>query len=121
MMVIYGLANCDSTKAAMKWLKANGLPFHFHDLKAEGITAGKLREWLQEIPLDKLLNKKSTTWRSLAQVEQSSANSPQGAILLMQEYTSLIKRPLVEWNKNSITSGFDEAVFRSRSGVKQLK
>ena len=120
-MVLYGLANCDSTKAAMKWLKANGQKFHFHDFKMEGITAGKLKEWLKQVPLEQLLNKKSTTWRSLSQEVQFSAGSQEGAILLMQEFPSLIKRPLVEWNKNSITSGFDEAVFHSRSGVKQLK
>ena len=108
MINIYGLANCDTTKATIKLFKTESVSFDFHDYKVDGITGEKLQEWLTQIPLEKLLNKKSTTWRGLSPEEQATANTETGAILLMQENTSLIKRPLVEWNDGTYSAGFDE-------------
>lgn len=113
-MTIYGLSNCDTTKAAIKWLKQHKQSFTFHDYKLEGISEAHIATWLTQIPLDKLLNKKSTTWRGLTPEQQALANDTNGAIALMKENTSLIKRPLVEWPDNKFTAGFDAASFAER-------
>ena len=110
-MTVYGLPNCDSTKAALKWLKQHNISYTFHDYKVNGITAAHINKWLEKIPLEKLLNKKSTTWRSLSPEQQAGALSVDGAVLLMAKHTSLIKRPLVEWGEAGYTAGFDEVMF----------
>ena len=116
-MTIYGLANCDTTKAATKWLKQHQQHFDFHDYKIEGITEAHLSKWLTQIPLEKLLNKKSTTWRGLTPKQQATADDVAGAIQLMKENTNLIKRPLIEWPDGVFTVGYDAAVFEERTGV----
>jgi len=114
MVSIYGLTNCDTTKAAIKWLKGKNKAFTLHDYKTLGITAEKLETWLEEVPQEKLLNKKSTTWRGLDATAQATAATQPGAIELMQANTSLIKRPLIEWPDGSITVGYDENLLEEK-------
>ncbi len=113
MIHIYGIPNCDTVKKALDWLKQHKLEFTFHDFKKEGISEAKLKAWTKVIGTDVLLNKKSTTWRGLTPDEQVAASSAKGAIILMKEKTSVIKRPVVEWINGTITAGFDEAKFSS--------
>jgi Spx/MgsR family transcriptional regulator len=110
-MTVYGLPNCDSTKAALKWLKRHDIQYDFHDYKLKGIMPAHINKWLDKIPLEKLLNKKSTTWRGLPAIEQENASTHEGAVALMTLHASLIKRPLIEWPDKQITAGFDEALF----------
>lgn len=93
---VYGLANCDSTKAAIKYYKQQQVLFVLHDLRSDGITKEKLMGWMKDIPLDKLLNKKSTTWRTLSAAEQAKADTTAGAVQLMIDNSNLIKRPVIE-------------------------
>jgi arsenate reductase len=115
-MKVYGLPNCDTTRAALKWLKEHKLHVEFFDVKS-GVSAELLHGFLQHLPLEKLLNKKSTTWRSLPADEQAKAATIDGAIALIQKNASLIKRPVIEWNKNTTTAGFDETLFAKVLGT----
>lgn len=115
MVTIYGLSNCDTTRAAIKWLKAHNEAFTLHDYKTDGITPEKLAAWLGKLPQEKLLNKKSTTWRGLDATAQATAATQAGAIQLMQAHTSLIKRPLIEWADGSQTVGYDERLFEEKA------
>jgi arsenate reductase (glutaredoxin) len=112
MVNIYGIPNCDSTKKAFAWLSQNKVKFEFHDYKKEGITKEKITTWLQTQPLEILLNKKGTTWKGLTGVAQKKANNEQEAIKLMVENTSLIKRPVIEFEEN-ILVGFDTALYKN--------
>jgi arsenate reductase len=96
MITLYGLSNCDSTRLVLKKLKAAHIPFTFVDLKDDKPQADKVHYWAQSIGLEKLLNRKSTTWRNLTAGEQSSATSLSSAIDLISQYPTLIKRPLIE-------------------------
>ena len=80
----------------MAWLKKRKLSYQFHDYRVAGITATKLHDWISREGLEKILNKKSTTWRSLSPAEQARAATPDGAVKLMLEHHTLIKRPVVE-------------------------
>lgn len=111
-MTVYGLPNCDTTRAAFKWLKQHKTGYTFRDLKA-GITKQEITQILTDLPLEKLLNKKSTTWRALSPEQQELAATKDGAIGLLQEHTSLIKRPLVKWDDGTVTTGFSEEIFAS--------
>jgi arsenate reductase (glutaredoxin) len=112
MVNIYGIPNCDSTKKAFAWLSQNKVKFEFHDYKKEGITKEKITTWLQTQPLEILLNKKGTTWKGLTGVAQKKASNEQEAIKLMVENTSLIKRPVIEFEEN-ILVGFDTALYKN--------
>lgn len=110
-MKVYGLPNCGTTKAAINWLRHHNADFVFHDVKKEGIEVAELNAFLKQVPFEKLLNRKSTTWRALTTEEQASANNETGAKKLMQQNTSLIKRPVVKWPNGDITTGWDEELF----------
>lgn len=110
MITIYGISTCDATKKAMAWLRKKKVNFQFHDYRVAGISDSKLNEWIDREGLDKVLNKKSTTWRSLSAQEQSKADTQQGAIKLIRENTTLIKRPILE-KGNSLIVGPDESRF----------
>lgn len=104
---LYGLPYCDATIAVTKWLEANGYTINLHNYKTDGITAGKLAEWSKALGWEKVLNKRSTTWRSLKPGEQEKVVDEQSAIDVMMKNTSLIKRPVIEFEKELLI-GFDE-------------
>jgi arsenate reductase (glutaredoxin) len=116
MIHIYGIPNCGSVKKALDFLKTREMEFTFHDFKKEGTTASKLKSWSKITGWEILLNKKGTTWRGLSQGQQATASNLSGAIDLMCQNTSVIKRPVVEWTDGSITVGFDESLFANKLG-----
>ncbi len=107
MTNIYGIPNCDTVKRTMQWLKKNEIEYHFHNYKTEGISAKKIKEWLLHFPLEIVINKKSSTWRGLNDDEKKMADKKTTAIVLLQQNTSLIKRPIVEV-EDKLLVGFDE-------------
>lgn len=104
---LYGLPHCDGTQAVMKWFESKGIKTSLHNYKTEGISEMKLKEWSKVLGWEKLLNKRSTTWRSLSKEEQDTVVDESSAIRLLLQNTSLIKRPVIESGKNLLI-GFDE-------------
>lgn len=111
MIDIYGIKNCNTLKKALDWLNENNKPYTFHDFKKEGVSAEKLASWAEKVNWEQLVNKKGTTWRALEENEQKKAGSKDGAFAIMQEKTSVIKRPVIEVN-GKILLGFDEEVYK---------
>lgn len=109
-ITVYGIPNCDTIKKTLNWFKENKINFHFYDYKKEGIYKNKLTEWCSKVSWEILLNKKSTTWRSLSLSEQEKTTSQSAAINLMIENTSIIKRPVTE-SGDKLFIGFDEVAF----------
>jgi arsenate reductase len=103
MYKVYGIKNCDTMKKAMTWLTENNVPFEFHDYKKEGISAEKIQEWLTQKPWDVLINKAGTTWKKLS--DEEKATDEIGALKLMMEKPSMIKRPIIE-NDKIMAMGF---------------
>jgi arsenate reductase len=111
MITLYGISNCDTIKKSRAWLQANGLDYEFHDYKKASIDQGTLTQWCRKLGYEKLLNTRGTTWRKLD--EHAKANMDESkAITLMQEHTSLIKRPVLVTGKNMLV-GFDEDSWKS--------
>lgn len=104
---LYGLPYCDATAGVTKWLEAKGYIISLHNYKTDGITKEKLEEWCSKLGWQKVLNKRSTTWRSLKQDVQDSVTDESSAVNLMLRNTSLIKRPVIEFG-NNLLLGFDE-------------
>ena len=112
-MTVYGLPNCDTTRAAIKWLKERQIPYTFYDFKSEGLSESQVRDWLTKVPVEKLLNKQSTAWRGLSPEEQATANTIDGAVSLITKYSNLVKRPLIAWPGGSFTVGYKEEMLTS--------
>ncbi len=93
--VVYGIPNCDTVKKARTWLESHGVAFEFHDFKKAGLRASLVTDWLADIPLDVLLNRRGTTWRGLPDETKAAAETQQGAVALMVAKPSVVKRPVL--------------------------
>lgn len=94
-LTMYGIKNCDTVAKASKWLEGEGVAYDFHDYKALGVTADKLRAWAGEVGWDVLLNRAGTTFRKLPDADRQDIDEDK-AVALMVAQPSMIKRPVVE-------------------------
>src|SRR4051812_30656131 len=106
-MKVYGIPNCNTVKKALDWLKANNVPYEFHDFKKLGVGEEKLQEWDSKAGYEKFLNKQGLTWKQLDQAIKESIKTKEDALQLLQQKTSMIKRPVIEDN-GFLFFGFDE-------------
>lgn len=88
-------------------LQANAIDFEFHDYKKDGVSVEKLAEWIDQFGVDSVINKKGMTWKKLSDEERKSAETKSGAIAILQQFTSAIKRPILEIERQYVL-GFDE-------------
>ena len=109
-MIVYGIKNCNTVKAATDWLKKKKVAFEFYDLK-KGIAPDKLKAWSKQVGWETLVNKKGTTWRQLDEKLRLTITNERQAIDLMKEKTSVIKRPVLERDAQVMAVGFDETTY----------
>jgi len=114
MFTFYGLPYCDSTKLAMDWFTERNIAFTLHDYKKEGIHLGILQSWCAQKGWQALLNKRSTTWRSLSPETQAGITNEASAIAIMAEHTSLIKRPIITHDGIVLSIGVDKAIWDTK-------
>ncbi len=95
MTTLYGIKNCDTVKKARTWLEQNKVDYHFHDFRADGLTAAQVKTWIAEIGLETLVNKRSTTWKELDETTKTNFNEANAATVISANPT-LIKRPLLD-------------------------
>jgi arsenate reductase len=72
-----------------------------------------LKEWTGKVTWESLLNKRGITWKKLDAAEQQNITSENAAFKLMQEKTSIIKRPVIETN-DKVLLGFDEKAYEEQ-------
>ncbi|MEL6861205.1 MAG: ArsC/Spx/MgsR family protein [Pseudomonadota bacterium] len=90
-LTLYGLKNCDTCKKALKALEAAGKTVSFVDIRAEADLPALVPGWLEAAGSDLLINRRSTTWRTLSEAERE--NDP---VALLTANATLIKRPVIE-------------------------
>ena len=116
-LTIYGIKSCSTMKKAFTKLDELGVSYDFHDYKKQGIDKESVQRWVNELGIDKVLNKRGTTWRKLTDEQKQAADSDvDNAIDLLIENTSMIKRPIVEGqladkSQPILLCGFDAAEF----------
>ena len=112
-ITIYGIKSCSTMKKAFAKLDELSVSYEFHDYKKQGIDKESLQRWVDELGVDKVLNKRGTTWRKLSDEQKQAADADVNkAIELLIDNTSMIKRPIVEGsykNKPILLCGFNEA------------
>ncbi|MDO3642109.1 Spx/MgsR family RNA polymerase-binding regulatory protein [Mucilaginibacter sp. L3T2-6] len=109
-MKVYGITNCNTVKKALDWLKAHHVDYEFHDFKKLGVSPEKLNEWDAKAGYEKFLNKQGLTWKQLDPAVKDSIKSKADALNLLQQKTSMIKRPVIE-DGDFLYFGFDEGVY----------
>jgi len=112
--VLYGISNCDTVKKARNWLEQKNITHVFHDFRKDGLTDKQLKSWLTEIDQNVLINKRSTTWRSLPEADKENISQAR-AIKLMLANPTLIKRPVLVSNKQVLV-GFNPAEYKKQLG-----
>lgn len=120
-LTIYGIKSCSTMKKAFTKLDELGVNYNFHDYKKQGIDKESVQRWVDELGINKVLNKRGTTWRKLTDEQKQAADANiDTAIDLLIENTSMIKRPIVEGqlaDKNNgqpiLLCGFDTAEFEA--------
>jgi arsenate reductase len=123
-ITLYGIPNCDTVKKARVWLQEHQGDFVFHDFKKNGLDRGTVEQWLTQVGLDLLINRKGTTWRALSDEQKASATDTEQAISLMLASPSLIKRPVLHLTSGenngiqNISVGFSPAQYHSIFNVK---
>ena len=110
MVELYGIPNCDTVRKARAWLAGRGLEYRFVDLKKAGVEPGQVARWQKALGWEVVLNRKGATWRGLPEKRRAEVVDARTAAALMQEFPSLIKRPVLVDGK-SIQAGFSDAAY----------
>ena len=95
-MIIYGLKNCDRCRA---FLKAHP-DFKLIDVSIFPVPENILEEAIENFG-EKLINKKSTTWRKL-----DSETKEKNNMKIIRLHPKVMKRPLVELKSGDLSLGF---------------
>ncbi|HET6565192.1 MAG TPA: Spx/MgsR family RNA polymerase-binding regulatory protein [Xanthomonadales bacterium] len=110
LLLVFGLKNCDSCSKARAWLDEHGVDYEFRDLRADGLGADRLKRWLSSPLAPLLTNRRSTTWRQLTAIEK--AQSDEDPFTILNQYSTLIKRPVLERHGRVLLVGFSVEEFR---------
>lgn len=88
-VTVYGLKACDTCRAAVKALAAAGHDVALVDVRAEPLSEAQLARFLGAFG-DALVNRRSTTWRTLSEAER--ARAPE---VVLADHPALMKRPVI--------------------------
>lgn len=112
---LYGLKQCDSCRRARRLLDELGVTYRFVDVRADAtdqqghLDNTLLTQWMNAVPWETLVNRRSTTWRQLDAADREGLDADKARTLLRQHPT-LLKRPLL-MTEHDVTVGIDEARY----------
>lgn len=93
---------------AFKWLDAKKIKYHFHDYREAGIDKATIENWLQHLPIDKVINLRSTTFKELPEKDKTAVTDKAKAIALIIKNPTIVKRPLWDFGSNKFYLGWNE-------------
>lgn len=103
-ITVYGIRQCDSCRKALRWLEEQGIDHRFHDLRQDGLSAGRVRQWLRSPVRDRIVNRRSTTWRQLSGEEKVAEGD--ALVALLVAHPTLVKRPVFTRGDAVLDVGF---------------
>jgi len=109
LLTVYGIKSCETCRNARRFLREKNIEHRFHDLREDGLSIQMLERWVQRMGWERLLNKKSLTWRKIPEVDRNELTHDK-ALAVMIESPTLIKRPVLE-DDHFIAVGFSEKRF----------
>lgn len=110
MTVIYGINNCDTVKKALKWLNEHNIAHDFVDFKKQTLTPELLATFVEQSDWEKLLNKRSTTFRHLPDDIKNNL-SDENIFNAVIAQPTLLKRPLLQID-NRLHLGFKDSIYQ---------
>ena len=111
---LFGIPNCDTVRKARKWLDGQGIEHDFID-RENTPPVSRIVSWLESVGAERLINRRSTTYKQLDE-SQRDALSGGAAAELLREHPTLIKRPVLVW-QDTVSVGFSEQDFAARFNV----
>lgn len=109
---VFGIKNCDSCRKALKWLDAREASYRFHDVREGGLNSGLVKLWCDSPFAHLLVNRRSTTWRSLSGRQRASALTDPAPALLKNP--TLLKRPVFMCDREILAVGFNPRELEKR-------
>lgn len=109
MLKLYGIKACDTCRKARQAIEKAGKEVEFVDVRDTPLGADELKQFLNEFG-DALVNRKSTTWRSLDEIERSG-----DPIALLTAHPTLMKRPVIQ-GPTALTLGWDATAQTTHLG-----
>ena len=91
MVTLYGINNCDTVKKARRWLEQHGVEYSFHDLREDGIDAAEVQGWLTELGWEKLVNRRSTSWKQLDAATREHMDQTSALAAILEQPTLLVR------------------------------
>ena len=107
MLDVYTLKSCDTCRKAIKWLASESIEANIIDIRVDGISSDVIEAAITGLGWEKILNRRSTSWRNLSDDQKQDMDAIKAAGL-MAENATLMKRPLFVEGDNFI-AGFDKA------------
>jgi arsenate reductase len=104
-ITVYGIKNCDTVKKACKYLSTHNANYQFIDFRQNPLSADTIEAWIESIGWEFLVNKRSSTYRSLSESQKSNIT-----IGLLIEQPTLIKRPVLI-SEGVVVVGFKEEQY----------
>lgn len=107
---VYGIGSCDACRKARRWMEERAIPFEWIDLRERPPTPETVQRWLDSAGAERLVNRRSATWRSLPEEQRPALEFDRWAAFLL-DHPTLIKRPVVD-DGARISVGFDDEARR---------
>ena len=107
---LYGIRNCDTVRKAIKYLDVNDIRYQFIDYRKNPISLEKLQTIVSIVGWENLINRRSTTYRSLSERQKKNINYD-----LVLNYPTLIKRPVLI-SEDEVLVGFSEKKYATIIG-----
>lgn len=95
VLTLYGIKSCDTVRKARRWLDQHAIDYQYHDLREDGLATSQAQAWLKTLGAEELLNRRSTTWKTLPHALREGLDAKQ-ALGVVLEHPTLIKRPLLD-------------------------
>ncbi|WP_158858413.1 Spx/MgsR family RNA polymerase-binding regulatory protein [Lunatibacter salilacus] len=111
---VYGIKNCNTMKKTFQLFEKEGMDYEFVDYKKQAPTADLLQGFLKKISLDELVNRKGTTYKKLSDNEKAATLNVDSAIPILQEKSSMIKRPIIVFKDGNIHAGLNEEAILAK-------
>ena len=108
-MILYGIPTCDTCKKALKALTGAGHVVEFRDVRANPLYEAEIDEFVTEFG-NEIVNRKSTTWRSISDFLRESEPEAQ-----LAAQPTLMKRPVIR-GEAGLTLGWSDEIA-ARYGV----
>jgi arsenate reductase-like glutaredoxin family protein len=110
---IFGLADSQPTRAALRFFKERRIDVHFVDLKRKPIAAGELRRFVDRLGARAVADTESKAWRDAGLGYLSMSDTDLADRLLREQ--RLLNLPLVRVD-NGVAAGRNEAAWKSLVG-----